>query len=255
MRFYNNQHLYYCGIDLQARTMYVCILNREGEVVLHRNRASTPDGFLKAVAAYRSALVVAVECLFTWYGLADLCRKENIPFVLGHALYRKAIQGGKAKNDRIDAHKIAGRRRGGMIPMASVYPPQMRATRDRLRRRRHRMRKRAELLAHVQHTHSQDCLPEIGPKIAYQAHREGIAERFDQASARTSIEVDLLRRDHYAKRLTDLELYSVRTAKEHNADAFYRLRSVPGSGKIWALVLLYAMHALNRCPTVQDVVS
>ncbi len=47
--------------------------------------------------------VVAVECMFTWYWLADLCRSEQIAFLLGHALYMKAIHGGKAKNDRIDA--------------------------------------------------------------------------------------------------------------------------------------------------------
>ena len=34
---------------------------------------------------------------FTWYWLADLCAHEGIPFVLGHALYMKAIHGGKAK--------------------------------------------------------------------------------------------------------------------------------------------------------------
>jgi hypothetical protein len=33
--------------------------------------------------------------MFTWYRLADLCQKEGIPFVLGHALYMKAIHGGK----------------------------------------------------------------------------------------------------------------------------------------------------------------
>jgi transposase len=62
--------------------------------------------------------VVAVECLFTWYWLADLCAQEGIAFVLGQALYRKAIHGGKAKNDKIDAHKIAVLLRGGMIPLA-----------------------------------------------------------------------------------------------------------------------------------------
>jgi hypothetical protein len=41
--------------------------------------------------------------------------KHNIAFVLGHALYMKAIQGGKAKNDKIDAHKIAALLRGGML--------------------------------------------------------------------------------------------------------------------------------------------
>ncbi len=43
-----------------------------------------------------------MECIFTWYWLADLCSKQNIPFVLGHALYMKAIHGGKAKNDKIE---------------------------------------------------------------------------------------------------------------------------------------------------------
>jgi hypothetical protein len=96
---------------------------------------ANPDAFLKAVAPYREDFVVAVECMFTWNWLADLCRSEQIAFVLGHALYMKAIHGGKAKNDRIDAHKIATLLRGGMIPRANVYPPEMRATRDLLRRR------------------------------------------------------------------------------------------------------------------------
>jgi len=32
-----------------------------------------------------------------------LCQKEEIPFVLGHALSMKAIHGGKAKNDKMPA--------------------------------------------------------------------------------------------------------------------------------------------------------
>lgn len=91
MRFYTNQHRYYCGIDLHARSMYLCILDQQGEILLHRNMGSAPDSFLKAIAPYRKDLVVAVECIFTWYWLADLCAKENIPFVLGHALYMRFI--------------------------------------------------------------------------------------------------------------------------------------------------------------------
>jgi hypothetical protein len=64
--------------------------------------------------------VVAVECLFTWYGLADLCAAQGIPFVLGHARSMKAIHGGKAKHDKIDSHKIALLLRGGRLPQASV---------------------------------------------------------------------------------------------------------------------------------------
>jgi hypothetical protein len=81
--------------------------------------------------------------MFTWYWLADVCAAEGIAVELGHALAMKAIHGGKAKNDKIDSHKIAVLLRGGMLPQAYVYPVGMRATRDLLRRRLHLVRKRA----------------------------------------------------------------------------------------------------------------
>src|SRR5207249_668491 len=182
---------HYCGIDLHARTMYLCILNQAGAIVLHRNMKADSDSFLKAIAPFRDQIVVAVECIFTWYWLADLCAREGIAFVLGHALYMKAIHGGKAKNDKIDAHKIAVLLRGGMIPTAYVYPAEMRATRDLLRRRMHLRHHRSELLAHVQNSNSQYNLPDIGKKIAYKTNREGVAERFPDASARSSVAMDL----------------------------------------------------------------
>jgi transposase len=223
MRFYTNSHPFYCGIDLHARSMYVCILSHDGDILLHRNMKATPEAFLRAMAPYRDGLVVAVECIFTWYWLADLCADQGIPFVLGHALYMKAIHGGKAKNDKIDSQKIAALLRGGMLPQAYVYPTRMRATRDLLRRRTHLMRKRAELLAHVQHTNSQSNLPESGKKIAYKANRDGIAERFDDAAVQKTIEVDLALITYYDERLKDLELYLLKTAKQHDAHALYLL--------------------------------
>jgi transposase len=255
MRFYTKQHQFYCGIDLHARTMYLCILNQEGEILVHRNMPAGPDPFLKTIAPYREHLVVCVECIFTWYWLADLCAREGIPFVLGHALYMKAIHGGKAKNDKIDAQKIAVLLRGGMLPQAYVYPAEMRATRDLLRRRMHLMRKRAELLAHIQNTNSQYNLPEIGKKIAYKANRDGIAERFPDPAVQKSIEVDLALIGYYDPLLTDLELHIVKTAKQHDAQTLYRLQSVPGIGKILSLVLLYEIHDIQRFPRVQDFVS
>ncbi len=235
--------------------MYLCILNQDGEVLLHRDMKAAPGPFLKAIAPYREDIVVCVEGLFTWYWLADLCAQEGIPFVLGHALSMKAIHGGKVKNDRIDAHKIAVLWRGGMLPQASVYPAEMRATRDLLRRRIHLMRKRAELLAHIQHTNSQYHRPEIGQKLAYKANRVGVAERFLDPAVHKSIEVDLALIGHDDRLLADLELSIVQTAKEPDAQTFYRLRSIPGVGKILALVLLYEIHDIHRFPRVQEFVS
>jgi hypothetical protein len=110
-------------------------------------------------------------------------------------------------------------------------------------------------LAHIQNTHSQYNLPEIGTKIAYKANRDGIAERLPDPAVHKSIEVDLALIGSDDPLLTDLELPSVQTAKQHDAQTRSRLPSVPGIGKILSLVLLYEMHDIQRFPRVQDVVS
>lgn len=205
MRFYTQRHRHYCGIDLHARSMYLCVLSHDGEIVLHRNADASPAALLDAVAPYRDDLVAGAECIFCWYWLADLCAREKIPFVLGYALYMKAIDGGKAKSDRLDSLKIATLLRGGTF------------------------------LAHIQNTNSQYNLPPFGKKIAYRTHREGVAEHFPdpavQKSIQKSIQVDVALIDRYESLLTDLELYLARSAKVHDPQAFHRLRTIPAWGR------------------------
>ena len=222
---------------------------------MHRHIKAAPEAFLKAVTPYRDDLVVAVECMFTWYWLAALCAQEGIPFVLGHALYMTAIHGGKAQHDTIDSQKIAALLRGGMRPQAYVYPAQRRATRDLWRRRTHLLRQRAALLAHVQNTNSQDNLPDLGKKIAYKANRAGVAQRFAEPAVHKSIEVDLALITYDDQLLGDLELSLLHAAKHHAANTLSLLQTMPGIGKILSLVRLDEIHAIARFPSVQDFVS
>src|SRR4030095_15388018 len=136
-----------------------------------------------------------------------------------------------------------------------VYPAEMRATRDLLRRRMHLARKRGELLAHVQNTNSQYNLPAIGKNIAYKTNRDGVAERCADPAVHKSIEVDLALITYYDELLRDVELTIVKTARHHDAHTLYLLQTVPGIGKILSLVLLYEIHDINRFPRVQDFIS
>src|ERR1700737_3386596 len=128
-----------------------------------------------------------------WYWLDNLCRKEKILFLIGHALYMKAIHGGKAKNDRIDADKIARLLRGGTFPLAYAYPKGMRETRDLLRRRMYLVHKRAELITHLEILNAQNNLAPFGKKLSYAANRAElhIAERFKDPSVQMSATLDL----------------------------------------------------------------
>jgi hypothetical protein len=111
MRFYTRQHRHYCGVDLHARSMYVCVLDREGNVLVSQNIASAPKRF------WSSSRPIAR----TWRWRQSACSRGTGSPTCAHARasclcwdtrYMRAIHGGKAKNDRIDAHKIAGLLRG-----------------------------------------------------------------------------------------------------------------------------------------------
>jgi transposase len=255
MRFYTKQHKFYCGIDLHAKKMYVCVLDSAGEIVLHRNINTEREIFLAVIEPFRENVVVAVECMFTWYWIADLCAKEAIPFVLGHALYMKAIHGGKAKNDKIDSHKIAVLLKGGMIPMAYTYPAKMRATRDLLRRRNHLMRKRAELYAHIQNTRSQYNLADSFGRIAKPQNREGVAERFEDPAVQNMIATDFAVITAYDPIIAKMERDIISMANHHDPVAYALLKSIPGIGRILGLVILYEIETIKRFPSVQDFVS
>jgi hypothetical protein len=107
--------------------------------------------------------------------------------------------------------------------------------------------KRAEVVSHTVNTNSQYNLPPFGKKLIYARNRQAlkIAQRFTDASVRKSIEVNLRLLDSLDDLIGDVELYLERTVKVDDADT-YRLRSIPGVGKILALVLLYEIHDIKR---------
>ena len=258
MRFYNQQHRYYAGIDLYARSMFTHVLDADGRTVLERDLPAGPDAFLDAVAPFRQGLVVGCECMFAWYWLADLCADQNIPFVLGHALYRKAIHGAKAKNDRIDAKKLAAMLRGGLFPQAYVYPRAKRETRDLLRRRTFFVRQKAQLIAHIQNTNSQYNLPPFSKKLSYAGNRadtESIVNRFPHDSTRQSIATDLKLIESYHEQIAELERHLLKHVKIDDAVTYNLLKTNPGIGKVLGLVLLYEIDDIKRFPEVGNFLS
>ncbi len=255
MLFYTKQHQYYCGIDLHEKTMYICIVDQSGKIRFHRNLETSREEFLAAIAPYREDICVGIESTYAWYWLADLCSDEGIIFILGHALYLKAIHGGKTKNDKIDSKKIAFILRGGNFPVAYVYPRKMRSTRDLLRRRMYLMRTRAAILVHIQNTNSQYNLGPFPKKLSYRSNRSGVADRFKDQSVRKTVEVDLHLLDFYDEVLRGVELYITKAARVDDPKSLHLLQTVPGVGDILSLVLLYEIEDIRRFKRVQEFLS
>ena len=256
MNLYQTQHEFYCGIDLHAKQMYGCVVDQAGKKHLHRNyKTRQSDKFFADLEPFGNDVVLGCESTFNWYWLSDACREKQIPFVLGHALYLKAIHGGKVKNDKVDSEKLALLLRGGNFATAYAYPKELRATRDLLRRRTHLVRQRAQTLAHIQIVNHQHNLDPFAKKISYKSNRAGIADRFEHPSVKASIELDLDLLSHYDQQIRKLELFLEQNAKLDDANGFFRLQTVPGVGRILALTMLYEIHDIKRFPKVGDFLS
>jgi transposase len=145
--------------------------------------------------------------------------------------------------------------KGEMLPVAYAYPKAMRATRDLLRRRTKLVRTRAEALAHIQNTVSQYNLPPLAKKLTFAANREEVAEQFADESVRQMAQTDLSLIGHLDEQLKAVELYLVRHAKIDDPRAYHLLQTIPGVGKVLALILLYEMHAAGRFGDQRHFVS
>lgn len=257
MKFYNEQHEYYCGIDLHAKTMYVCIVDKVGKVLCHKNVPANKEALLRVIAPYRENLAIAVECMFCWYWLADVCAAEGITFVLGHALYMKAIHGGKAANDRIDSEKIAMLLKSGMLPKAFVYPAQQRGARDLMRRRLFFVHRRSELLAHVQMTFQQYNLPPPTTDLVHHKSRNELDIPFSDEAVARMVKTDLATIGHLTTQIHNLESFVTSQVKLKGEIGFNiaLLRSVPGIGPVLSATIFYEIHDITRFPSVQDFVS
>ena len=199
-------------------------------MLVHRAMHASPETFLKALAPSRAAIVVAVACLLTWDWRAALGAHAGLPGVRGHALSRKALQGGQATNDRMDARNIAVLLRGGLLPQASGSPAALRVPRARLRRRLPLTRKRAALLPPIPQTNRQYTLPELGQQLASTANRDGGAARLPEPAGPTSVAVDRALSDFYDQRRREIAWTIGQTAQPHDTQTLSRLPSIPGIG-------------------------
>jgi transposase len=257
MKYYTTTTEFNCGIDLHARQMYVCVMDRQGKKLVHTNIKNNDfEFFLKLVAPYRHDLTVCCECMFGWYWLADACQAAGLTFVLAHALYVKAIHGGKNKNDRIDSEKLTHLLRSNLIPPAYVYPAEGRPLRALLRQRTFYVWNRSALLARIQ---SQQLAQNRSVSRQGSPNRQSWSEKVlaseDHPLRQVALQNDLAMVCFYDTQITALEEHLHKLTKEVAGRDYALLQSVPGIGEHLGMTILYEIGEIDRFPTVKDFLS
>ena len=75
MRFYTQQHKHYCGIDLHARSMYICLLDQAGTKLVWDGTINEitpgvlPKGMFAAGETVGTHELADIEREGTWAGL------------------------------------------------------------------------------------------------------------------------------------------------------------------------------------------
>jgi transposase len=246
---------FYAGVDLHARAIFVVVLDRDGQERFSRNLPAAPAPFLKAVQPFRDGLVVDCECMHCWYWLADTCRDEALPFVLGHAWAMKAVHGSKTKCDRHDAQAIARLLRGGNFPLAYAYPKERRGLRDLLRARLRLVRQRAELYGHVHTARRQANLPPVSNDVKYKSKRGGITADIADPFVRRRVETHLALLEPLDTTIRRLEAEIEDAAKEQFPTELAVLQSTPGVGPVLSLTILLEIDTIDRFDTRQQFCS
>jgi transposase len=230
--------MYYTGIDLHKFTSYLTTVDSSGAIIKQNNIKNIDHNFIQYFNSIPGEHLTTVESTMTWYWLNDLLASINIPLVLAHAKYVKAIAYAKVKTDKVDSHTLAQLLRLDYIPLAHKISNDNRLLRDALR---------ARLKIVQRHTSITNSMQLLLAKYNFDSPTQlsGIPKfQYDQLS-----EVEQLLNDQ----MLDLEkqLYPFLIPN----DDIQRLLWIPGIGKMNAFSILLEVDDISRFPNVKNFFS
>lgn len=230
--------MYYTGIDLHKFTSYLTTVDSSGAIVKQENLKNVAHSFVQYFSSIPGQHKTTVESTMTWYWLNDLLSSINIPLVLAHAKYVKAIAYAKVKTDKVDSHTLAQLLRMNFIPVAHKISNENRLLRDALR---------ARLKIVQRHTSVTNSMQLLLAKYNYDSPTQlsGIPKfQYEQLS-----EVEELLNEQMLDLEKQLYPYLI-----PNND-IQRLLWIPGIGKMNAFTILLEVDDINRFPDVKNFFS
>jgi transposase len=248
--------MYYCGIDAHIQYLRIAVLDKDGNLVLERSvSCSEPEQLVAALAPYRPLRAVVETCP-SWPWLHELLTGAGVDFRLAHARHLRMIAHNAQKNDEVDARLLARMLLAGLIPEAF---PRVSAQREQLRLVRHHralVRQRTLLVNRIHAQLHEQRLIVQREWLLRQAGRQWLVETAwprltgeQQQLVQTHLEViEVLNRN-----LRELRKRIIRAA-EGSAEARL-LRSIPGIGAYWSLLLAGELLPIHRFRRPEHLVS
>lgn len=248
--------MYFASIDAHSKVLRLAVLDKRAVIVHEDEIPCDPDRLRAALAPYRPLRVVVETCPF-WPWIADALQGPDVDFRLAHATKLRAIATSAQKNDRVDTHLLGRMLHADLIPYAYPRTPAERETLRLLRHRVSLVRTRSALAARIHSQLHQANLVLEREELLRQRTRPWLLE---MAQTRLTREQARLLHGHLAlidaisRQVHELDR-AIRRAPAPNDPLVLRLRSVPGIGRFWALLLAAELRPLSRYPDEAHFVS
>ena len=142
----------YCGIDLHSNNHVVVVIDEHDKRLYEKRLPNDLCETLKALEPFKDRLVsTVVESTFNWYWLVDGLVDHGYHLELANpTACAQQYSGLKYSDDQHDAFWLAHLRRLEILPTGYIYPPELRAVRDMLRRRLQLVGLRSKQLTSIQ---------------------------------------------------------------------------------------------------------
>ena len=187
---------------------------------------------------------IAVESTYNWYWLVDGLMAAGHRVHLANPAAIKMYEGIKHTDDPWDAHWLADMLRLGILPEGYIYPAAERGVRDVLRRRTNLVQQNTRNLLSIQTLAARSAGLQLGGNAVKQLRVDDLATVFGDADVIQMAAAHLRVMECLGQEITALERSVVKRARLK--PDFAGLKTIPGVGKVLALVIMYETGEVGR---------
>jgi transposase len=242
----------YAGCDLHGNSNFFGIIDGQGKKVFKKKLPNDLGLILPTLEPFQKELVgIAVESTYNWYWVADGLMEKGYRIHLANPSAIQQYVGLKHSDDKHDAFWLAEMLRLGILPEGYIYPKEERPVRDLLRKRGHLMRLRTSVLISLENIISRNCGRKVNANDVKRL-------REDRVTPYLEGQEDLALAGRVSKETIDFltdQIHEIEKAvlKKVGLKEKYRLLlTIPGVGKILALVIMLETGPISRFETVGD---
>jgi len=240
----------YGGIDLHSNSNQSAILSEDRKRVMKRKLTNDPALILNFWEPYKADLVgIVVESTFNWYWLVDLLQENGYRVHLANPAAIQKYNGLKHADDNHDAFWLAELLLLGILPQGYIYPKEIRAVRDLLRKRQQLRQLRTCLILSLQNIVTRNG----GPKLSAQDLK---TLKEDRAQAYLQEFPELLLAGSTNKACIDAltqQMARIEAAVEQKLkleEPYTKLQTLPGVARILACTILLETGPIHRFASV-----